>query len=130
LPDTEGRSIVVQLVRKESLEYVALDSETDTYSYNDPEDFKTRFLYEGPYDEGEHYAKVISTMYESAFPDHEPYAMGFPNNDNDFRVRQVIETDLGILLSGTFKGKCLIFSCGYAEISQLENGTFNAFIGL
>ncbi|KAA3621786.1 MAG: hypothetical protein DWQ02_27140 [Bacteroidetes bacterium] len=130
LPETDGRSIYVQLIRKESLDFVTLDPETDTYYYNDPEDFKTRFLHEGPYDEGDHYAKVISTQFESDFPDHNAYALGFPGTHNDFRIRQIIDTDLGILISGTFKGRCLMFSCGYAEISQLENGTFNAFIGL
>ena len=130
LPGTDGRSIYIQLTRKESLDYVTLDPETDTYSYNDPEDFKTRFLKEGQYDEGDHFAKVISTMYDSDYPDYEPYALGFPNCYNDFRIRQIIETDLGIFVSGTFKGRCLIFSCGYAEISQLENGNFSAFIGL
>lgn len=130
LPGIEGRSIYIQLIRKEALEYLTLDTETDTYSYSNPEDFKMRFLHEGPYDEGDHFAKVISTQYESEFPDHNAYALGFPGINNDFRIRQIIETDIGMVISGTFKGRCLIFSCGFAEISQLENGTFNAFIGL
>lgn len=129
LPNTDGRSIYIQLIRKEALSYVALDPETDTYSYNDPQDFKTRFLREGLYDQEDHYAKVISSYYDTEFFDHEPYAMGFPTPENNFQIRQILETNLGMIVSGTFYGKCYIFSCGYAEISQLENGTFNAFIG-
>ena len=84
LPNTEGRSIYIQLIRKEALNYVSLDPETDTYSYNDPEDFKTRFLHEGDYDEGDHYARVITTYYETDYPDYEHYAMGFPTLENHF----------------------------------------------
>lgn len=109
LPNTEGRSIYIQLIRKEALNYVSLDPETDTYSYNDPEDFKTRFLHEGDYDEGDHYARVITTYYETDYPDYEPYAMGFPTPENHFQIRQVLETNLGMIVSGTFYGKCYIF---------------------
>lgn len=129
LPNTDGRSVYVQLIRKEALSFLTLDEESDTYSYTDIDDFKQRFIHEGEYDEGDHYAKIISTQYATEYPDHGSYALGFPTTQNDFRIRYTLDSEIGMIVSGTFKGKCYMFSCGYAEVSELENGNFNAFIG-
>lgn len=129
IPDSDGRAIYIQLIKKEDLSYVTLDPETDTYSYDNLQDFKDRFIREGEYDQGDHFVKIISTQFETDSPDHENYALKFPNSQNDFRIRYTFDSDLGMLISGTFKGKCYMFSCGYMEMSKLENGSFNAFIG-
>jgi hypothetical protein len=129
IPDSDGRSIYIQLIKKEDLSYVTLDPETDTYSYDNLQDFKDRFIHEGEYDQGDHFVKVISSQYESDMPDYENYALKFPTSQNDFRIRYTLDSDLGMLITGTFKGKCYMFSCGYMEMSRLENGSFNAFIG-